>query len=138
MSELEVATQIGEKSDYAAFVAFSWDVPITDKTIPFYEKFTKGYGHFPEGYCDVRAYDGLYILADAIKRAGSLDVEKVIGALEKTDYKGVAGRYVFDDSHQSKWGQGYLTNIIGQWIKGKGYIIWPPAYANATYKKDPR
>ncbi len=138
MSMREVVTEIGEKGNYAAFVSFCWDVPITDKTITFYKSFTKKFGSFPEGYSDVRSYDGVFILADAIKRAGSLDVEVVIKALEQTDFKGVAGRYVFDETHQAKWGEGYLLNIIGQWIDGKGYVIWPKAYANATYKKDPR
>jgi branched-chain amino acid transport system substrate-binding protein len=138
MAMRDVVGEMGEKSNYCAFTSFCWDVPITKKTIPFYQRFTKIYGAPPEGYPDVRAYDGLLILLDGIKRAGSLDVDKVIKALEQTDFKGVSGRYVFDETHQVKWGEGYLVNVIGQWINGKAYIIWPKAYATAPYKKDPR
>lgn len=138
MAMRDVAGEMGEKHNYCAFTSFCWDVPITEKTIPFYERFTKIYGSAPEGYPDVRAYDGLLVLADGIERAGSLDVDKVIKALEQTDFKGASGRYVFDETHQVKWGEGYLVNVIGQWFKGKAYIIWPKSYANATYRKDPR
>jgi branched-chain amino acid transport system substrate-binding protein len=138
MNMPNVVREVGQKSDYASFAAFCWNVPITDKTVPFYKKFTKKFGYEPEGYSDVRSYDGMLVLADGIKRAGSLDVEKVIKALEKTDLKGVAGRYVFDETHQARWGEGYLLNIIGEWVNGKGYVLWPKAYANGTYKHDPR
>jgi branched-chain amino acid transport system substrate-binding protein len=134
----EVLNELGNQGNYFTFVPFCWDVPITDKTVPFYEIFIKKFGYFPEGYSDVRGYDGLMILADGIKRAGTLEVEKVIKELEKTDFKGVAGRYVFDETHQSKWGEGYLRNVIVQWINGKAYVIWPKVFANATYIKDPR
>jgi branched-chain amino acid transport system substrate-binding protein len=138
MAMRNVVKEMGEKSNYASVAAFCWDVPITEKTIPFYKNFTKKFGMDPEGYSDVRSYDGMLVLADGIKRAGSLDLEKVIKALEQTDYKGAAGRYVFDETHQAKWGEGYLNGVLVQYLDGKSYVFWPKQYANGKYKVDTR
>lgn len=138
MAMPNVVREMGEKSNYAAVAAFCWDVPITEKTVPFYRNFTKKFGMEPEGYSDVRSYDGMLVLADGIQRAGSLDLEKVVKALEKTDFKGAAGRYVFDDSHQNKWGEEYLMNVLVQWLDGKSYVFWPKKYTTETYKYDTR
>jgi branched-chain amino acid transport system substrate-binding protein len=42
-------------------------------------------------------YDGMNLLADAISKAGSTDSAKVIDALSKEDYKGLAGEISFRD-----------------------------------------
>jgi branched-chain amino acid transport system substrate-binding protein len=125
--------EMGEKANYQCTLAFCWNIPVTPKTLGFYEQFTKGYGVPPVGYEDVRSYDGMHILIDGIKRAGSLDVERVIKALEKTDYMGVAGRYVFDESHQCKWGKGLLEGVIIEWLNGKEYILYPRSVATSKY-----
>ena len=46
-------------------------------------------------YCGYTAYDEVYYIADAIKRAGSTDPDKLVDALEKTDYVGTIGRVQF-------------------------------------------
>ena len=66
--------------------------PISPKTIAYWDSFTKKYGHVPAAYTNFATYDGAYILADAVRRAGSLDSEALVTALEATDYIGVAGR----------------------------------------------
>jgi len=125
-----VIMEMGEKANYQSTAAFCWDIPVTPKTLSFYEKYTKVYSR-PGGYEDVRSYDGMYVLIDGIKRAGSLDVEKVIKALEKTDYTGVAGRYVFGKDHQCKLGKGFLQGVIVEWVNGKDYILYPPNVATS-------
>ena len=42
----------------------------------------------------------MYILAEAIERAGSLDPDAIVAELEKTDRDGVMGRIRFDEGHQ--------------------------------------
>jgi len=128
----KVIKDIGNKADYQSTLAFCWDVPITPKTIPFYKKFTEYYSR-PGGYEDVRSYDGMHILAEGIKKAGTLDTEKVIKALEKTDYIGVAGRYIFDESHQCKLGAGLLEGVLVEWVGGKDYILYPKKVATSEY-----
>jgi len=56
----------------------------------FVEAYKKGTGKEPvnlHGY----GYDGIYLVADAIRRAGSTDKEKIREAMQKTSYAGVMG-----------------------------------------------
>ena len=57
-------------------------------------RFKKKYGNFPS-YAGYTAYDEVYYIADAIKRAGSTDADKLVAALEKTDWEGTIGRIQF-------------------------------------------
>jgi branched-chain amino acid transport system substrate-binding protein len=70
------------------------NVAVTPKTVPFVNAFKAKYGNFPS-YCGYTAYDEVYFIADAIKRAGSTDSDKLVDALEKTDYVGTIGRVQF-------------------------------------------
>ncbi|WDD91785.1 branched-chain amino acid ABC transporter substrate-binding protein [Burkholderia sp. FERM BP-3421] len=42
------------------------------------------------------AYDAVYIVVDAMKRANSVDPAKILAAMPATDYKGVIGQTMFD------------------------------------------
>ena len=66
---------------------------ITNKTMPFWNSFVKRFNDFP-GYTS-SSYDAVYILKEAVERAGSLDPDKVVEEMEKTDYAGAFGRMVF-------------------------------------------
>ena len=68
----------------------------TPWTMKFYDAYTKRWKVEPEGYGASSSYMAVYTLKDAIERAGSLDSEAVIKALEKTDLMGVYGRIRFD------------------------------------------
>ena len=69
-------------------------VAVTPKTLPFVDAFVKKYGNTPS-YAGYTAYDDVYIIADAIKRAGSTDSDKLVTAMEATDYVGTIGRVQF-------------------------------------------
>jgi branched-chain amino acid transport system substrate-binding protein len=71
--------------------------PISPKTIPYWDSFTKKYGHVPGAYTNFATYDGVYVLAEAIKRAGSVDSDALVKALEATDHVGVSGRIKFSN-----------------------------------------
>ena len=45
----------------------------------------------------VLGYDTMYILADAIERAGSTDADAIIQALSETEYAGLTGTTTFDE-----------------------------------------
>jgi len=47
-------------------------------------------------------YDAVYIMADAIQRAGAPEPSKIRDALEKTDFFGLTGRVKFDANHHSQ------------------------------------
>jgi branched-chain amino acid transport system substrate-binding protein len=73
----------------------------TPWTMKFYNAYAKRWGVEPEGLGTSSSYMAVYVLRDAIERAGSLDSEKVVAELEKTDIMGVYGRLRFDPkSHQ--------------------------------------
>ncbi len=47
-------------------------------------------------------YDGMMLIAQAMKEANSVEPKQYISALEKIHYKGVAGSYEFDAKHDLK------------------------------------
>src|ERR1700760_752999 len=109
-------------------------VAVTPKTLPFVEAFVKKYGNTPS-YCGYTAYDEVYYLADAIKRAGSSDSDKIVDAMEKTDYVGTIGRVQFlpkgdPHVHGLKTGEGLITGLMLQWQDGKQVNMWPATLAN--------
>jgi branched-chain amino acid transport system substrate-binding protein len=106
--------------------------PLTPKTITFWDGFVKRWGKDPI-YTGIGAYQALHIYKDAVKRAGTFDTEKVIKSLEQTDYTGIYGRVVFDESHDLKYGPEYVMPIFTQWKKGGGRtIVWPKGRAEGS------
>jgi branched-chain amino acid transport system substrate-binding protein len=114
------------------------DVAVTPKTLPFVAAFKKRFGNFPS-YCGYTAYDEVYYIADAIKRAGSTDPDKLVDALEKTDYVGTIGRVQFQGKdtpypHALKIGASTITGLMLQWQNGKQVNLWPAKVANGKLK----
>lgn len=71
-----------------------WSSSATAEGLAFADKYRAIMGRFPEAYA-FEAYDALVLMADAINRAGSLDADDIIAALEATDIDGAAGHYTF-------------------------------------------
>jgi branched-chain amino acid transport system substrate-binding protein len=116
-------------------------VAVTPKTLPFVAAFNKRYGNNPS-YCGYTAYDEVYYIADAIKRAGSTDPDKLVDALEKTDYVGTIGRVQFKgkdspNPHALKIGADTITGLMLQWQNGKQVNLWPAKVANGKMKFPP-
>ncbi|HZC55952.1 MAG TPA: ABC transporter substrate-binding protein [Xanthobacteraceae bacterium] len=114
------------------------DVAVTPKTLPFVNAFKAKYGNFPS-YCGYTAYDEVYFIADAIKRAGSTDPDKLVDALEKTDYVGTIGRVQFKgkdtpNPHALKVGPDTITGLMLQWQDGKQVNLWPAKVANGKLR----
>jgi len=85
------------------------------------------------GHGPAPAYESIYILADAIEKAGCLEPDKIVLALEKTDRVGAIGRIKFHKGHQVIFGRNpnkeALACII-QWTEeGKRRIVFPPSIA---------
>jgi branched-chain amino acid transport system substrate-binding protein len=105
------------------------DVAVTPKTIPFATAFEKKYGVTPS-YAGYGAYDDVYIFAEAFKKAGGTDAEKVVAAMEQTDWVGTIGRIQYlgrDDpfTHGMKIGPGFISGLMVQWKDGKQVTVWP-------------
>ncbi|MCF8032521.1 MAG: ABC transporter substrate-binding protein [Desulfarculaceae bacterium] len=105
----------------------------TPWTMKFVKAYEKKYGMEPEGYGTSSSYMAIYVLKDAIERAGSLDPDKVVAAMKKTDLMGVYGRIRFDPktnqiipSLDPKEG---AVGTVFQWQKGKRVVVFPPKIA---------
>jgi branched-chain amino acid transport system substrate-binding protein len=114
------------------------NVAVTPKSVPFADGFKAKFGNYPS-YAGYTAYDEVYYVADAIKRAGSTEADKVVEALEKTDWEGTIGRTQFygkDDqfTHSIKYGKGLITGLMLQWQDGKQISVWPKEVAKGQLK----
>lgn len=114
------------------------DAAVTPRSLPFAEGFKKRFGNFPS-YAGYPAYDEVYYIAEAVKRAGSLDPDKLVEALEKTDWVGTIGRTQFygkDDqfTHSIKYGKGLITGLMLQWQDGRQVSVWPKEVAKGDLK----
>ena len=75
----------GGKGNYTLTINTYARVGITDTTIAFYDEYRKRFKEAPNYTSGT--YEAVKILADAITKAGSLDPDKIVPVLEKTDRK---------------------------------------------------
>jgi branched-chain amino acid transport system substrate-binding protein len=111
-------------------------------------EYKKAFNTEPGSYA-LEAYDSVWIVADAIKRAGTTDPNALIKAIEGTDITLAQGRYWFKYTSANplpsdKSVPAYMWHqwpdpliLIMQYFKPKqawqdAAILWPPAYQ--TYK----
>lgn len=110
-------------------------------TMKFYNAYTKRWNVEPEGLGTSSSYMAVYVLRDAIERAGSLDSDKVVSELEKTDLMGVYGRLRFDPkSHQVIPAKDPKEGAVGsilQWQAGKRVVVYPKSIATGSIKLPP-
>lgn len=113
----------------------------TPWTMKFVEAYQKKYGLEPEGYGTSSSYMAVYVLKDAIERAGTLNSDAVVAALEKTDLMGVYGRIKFNPkNHQvipSVDPNEGAVGTIFQWQAGKRIVVFPPKIAMGEIKLPP-
>ena len=100
----------------------------------FYDKYRATYGKGIEsGHAPAPSYDSVYILKEAIERAGSLNPDAIVAEIEKTDRQGAIGRIKFDAGHQVIYGTDPSQTAVGcffQWTEdGKRKIVYPPSLA---------
>lgn len=106
------------------------------KSVEFYDNYAEKHGE-PVGLtlgC-AQAYDAVYVMVDAIERAGSLASDKLITALEATDYPGVMGSIKFDpEDHAAIYGfdpaEGAIQ-VLFQWVDGNRVPVFPESVAEA-------
>jgi branched-chain amino acid transport system substrate-binding protein len=113
----------------------------TPWTMKFYNAYEKRWGVAPEGLGGSSSYMAIYVLRDAIERAGSLDSDKIVAELEKTDVMGVYGRLKFDPkSHQVIPAEDPETGAVGsilQWQAGKRVVVYPKSIAKGSIQLPP-
>jgi len=114
---------------------------ITPLTKPFFEAFKKRWGMEPRGAVHVPSYSVVYLIKDAIERAGTLDPEALITAIEDADMITPGGRMRFDKTnHQAIYGSDPKEVLVGQalqWQDGERVTVWPPKIATGGLKLPP-
>jgi len=119
---------------------FEMGSAIASEKIPasreFYDKYEKTYGKaLQAGHGPAPSYESVYILAEAIERAGSIDPDAIVAELEKTDRMGVMGRIQYDEGHQVVYGfdpKETAVAAVFQWTEdGKRQIVFPQSVADA-------
>ena len=112
------------KANYVSTLDTYAHVQMTPKTIDFVKAFEARFGKSPT--YNAGTHDAIYLLKEAIEKAGTTDADKVVGVLEKISYTGAAGVIEFDKRHDPVWGPGKSTGIAVQWQDGKKVPFWPP------------
>jgi branched-chain amino acid transport system substrate-binding protein len=102
---VEAWEQTGKACEYAILTQGNAGAAYTKFNpwvVKWLEAYKKRWGTEPEMYCVQVPYTSVYVLKDALERAGSMDPDEVVKALEKTDMKDTPqGRIRFDPkSHQ--------------------------------------
>ncbi|MGO9569705.1 MAG: ABC transporter substrate-binding protein [Desulfomonilaceae bacterium] len=125
-------------SDYELGSAIATDKYSRSKK--FYDDYQKKYGTTIEaGHGPAPSYDSVYLLAEAIERAGTLDPDAIVAELKKTDRKGVIGRIKFDDGNQVIYGDDPNQTAAGcvfQWTnEGKRVIVLPEPIAEGKIQR---
>ncbi len=108
----------------------------------FYEDYKAKYGvEIQAGHGPAPAYASVYLLKEAIEKAGSTDPDAIVAALEKVDTSGVMGRLKFSPGHQIIYGSDPAKSALGcvfQWSEdGHRTIVFPPSIAEGKIKLPP-
>ena len=113
---------------------------VTPWTKKYYDAFLKRWKVPPRSTGCVSAYEGVYVLKDAIERAGSTETDALIAALEKTNLSAVRGTIRFDQNHQIIYGYDPKTSVLGNWVQwqdGKRVTIHPQAASMGSIQMPP-
>lgn len=105
-------------------------------SVKFYNKYKNTYKkELQAGHGPAPAYESVYILAEAIERAGSTDPDAIVAELKKTDRIGVMGRVKYDAGNQAVFGfdpKETAVSAVFQWTEdGKRKIVFPASIAEA-------
>jgi len=65
----------------------------------YIDKYKSMYGGAEPGPYSTLCYDTIMLLVDSIKRAGSIDTDKVVKAIAENNYKGLSGSLTFAPDH---------------------------------------
>ncbi|MDR6820915.1 branched-chain amino acid transport system substrate-binding protein [Neorhizobium sp. 2083] len=138
----------GATQGLVTFTAASQDSALTPKTVPFGEAYLKRFSTTPAAH-SYATYDAIYLLKNAIEKAGKTDADAIVTELEKADFVGASGRIVFQGpndplTHDMKFGKDFVTGVAIQWQDGKQVAVWPsdiaknkiafPAFVNSAPK----
>ncbi len=117
----------------STYILGGFNIPISSRTQPFWEKYKERYGRTPE-YAAFYTYDAIYILADSIGRATSLKGDDIVKAIETVKITGATGLIEWDKSHDPIEGEGRPKPYMLQWQEqGIPKIIYPKDISTGNF-----
>ncbi len=109
--------------------------PLTDRTIPMWDKYVRQFGTNPV-YTTGFTYDSIYLLAEVIKQKKSVKSDDIITGLENISYKGVLHRQTGFDKQTHDLLEGRYVMPLVQWQDGgKQVVIFPEQFKTGDYVK---
>jgi len=125
----------GGKCLYEITYNFIARAPLTDRTIPMWDKYVKTFGTNPV-YTTGFSYDAVYMLAEVIKQKKSLKSDDIINGLENISYKGVLHPKTGFDKKTHDLLEGRYVMPMVQWqAGGKQVVFWPDQFKTGDYVK---
>jgi branched-chain amino acid transport system substrate-binding protein len=126
----QVIKKMGKSSEYA-LCASQWDSSLSYKgkyfsAADFAKQFEKAYDYAPP-YQAAESAAGVFVFADAIQRAGTLDTEAVRTALAKTDMMTFYGPIKFDETGKNT----AKPMVLYQVQDGEYKVVSPPRWASS-------
>ena len=120
-------------------------VKAVPKSVVFNENFGKKWGQDARmnlsGHGPGPSYDSVYMFANAIERAKTVEPDAVVKALEQTDMSGVIGRIKFGKDHQVIYGFDPKETALGcafQWRKpDTRAVVFPEVVAESKIELAP-
>jgi branched-chain amino acid transport system substrate-binding protein len=109
----------------------NFNVKTGPKQPHFWKEFNKKYGEEP--MYTASSYEAMYLLKEAIEKAGTIQADAVVSALEKTRMSLVIGTWEFDKSHEPKHGPKYIPQGIAQWQDGKLVGVFPDGHGSVLF-----
>ncbi len=104
---------------------------ISEASKTFSQGYAKKYGADPATYFAPLSYSAIYIIAEAIEKAGTLDTAELIKAMEATAYESPLGETISFAPSKVIQHQGIKGQKILQWQNGRQEVIWPFEYQTA-------
>jgi len=125
------------KCEYETFISSPPRVNLTAGLIPWWDRYVARWGHTPI-YTSIGTYDALYTLKFGITKAGTIDSDAVVSALEGSERDTLMGRAGFTqyhdvlikDTYPMNTHKEWVTPLIVQWRAGKREVVFP---FNRTY-----
>lgn len=101
----------------------------------FYDAYKKKYKTSVQaGHGPAPAYESVYVLKEAIERAGTVEADAVVTEIKRTDRAGVMGRIKFDAGNQVVYGTDPTKEAVAvmfQWSEaGEQRIVYPTTIAD--------
>jgi len=127
----EFQQYVGDASEYICSAAIWAPSAPYYGAKDYYEKFVTTHDEPPD-YHGAQAYAAMYVIADALKRAKSLETKDVRDALSETKLMTVYGPVRFI-SYGRKRQQNRVPTLLFQWLNGQLETVWPRKIATAHH-----